>query len=204
MSEGYALPNAESMPTTPEGAAAEIDRVFAEVVQDKNHPYCDGHHGLHKRYAEHMAAMFVLKADGDTRTPMQRTIDSVCEEAMAAQVEKQNKLVKEAEAEMAKLVALGFDDDEIPDDLQEYELNDLRMQRLHAQKNYEQLTPLIEKQLQTLKVPADIQGLFAGLNRANNVDEQLKQDIVEKVIFWIHTANKQKFGHKAKASAETE
>jgi lysophospholipase L1-like esterase len=195
MSESYTLPEPGSI-TTPEQASAEIDRVFAEVVQDKNHPYSDAHHGLHRKYSEHVAAMFELKADGDTRTPMQRTIDSVCDEAMAAKVEKQNKLVKEAEAEMAKLVALGFDDDEIPDDLQEYQLDGLRMQRLTAERKFEELVPILEKQLRSLKTPPSLIAAFQSFAQAQEMDDILKANIADQIVAWVYQANEQKYGRK--------
>jgi len=188
MSESNEMP-IENM--TPEQAAQQIDAVFEEVRKDPGHPYADGNNPLHRKVTERMTKLFEVK-NKDGLLPVERAWQA----DLAQMVERQNKLVAEGQKEAELLEGLGFKPTEIPDDLQQYQLDGLRMQRLHAEKNYSALTPLIEKQLQTLKVPADIQGLFAGLNQSSNLDEQLKQDIIEKVIYWIHGANEQKYGRK--------
>lgn len=172
---------------TPAEAAAEIDSVF----RDPEHPY-NRQHYQHPQAVERMSKLFAKKAEGDTRS----AVEKVCDDAFEQQAEKQDKLVSEAQVEMEKLVELGFDEAEVPDDIMPHQVVELRMQRLAAENDYETLTPLIEKELPGLKVPPDVQGLFGGFCRVQGLDEGLRQEILEKIIWWIHRANEQKFGAK--------
>jgi len=202
MSEGnetksYDLPLTEDFSgMTPAAAQSEIDKVLSAASADPKHPYSDAHGYKHRQHVERVSKLYEVACRGKPSV-----FEKVLAEAQAEQGKKQNKLIAEAEKEMDALEKLGFSRDEIPDDLKEYQLNALRMQRLHTEGKYDELTPVMSKELRTLKVPADILSLFESFNRASGLDEQLKRDISEKVIFWIHAANKAKF-RPPKAKAE--
>ena len=61
-----------------------------------------------------------------------------------------------------------------------------------AERNYDELTPIIGKQLQALKAPPDTIAAFEALSRTIDMDGGLKEEIVEKIVGWIHSANKEK------------
>jgi hypothetical protein len=191
--QSYELPEMDYESLSPDEADKALKVIYADVGGDPRHPYCNKSHPQNKDFVERVTKLFEIKADGDTRTPAQRDIDTICQGALEQQQEKQNRLVEEATKEAELLEGLGFDATSIPENVQPFQVAALKMQRLHTEKNYEALTPLIEAELRTLKVPAHIEGLFSSFNRATDLDEQLKSDIVEKIIFWIHEANKQKF-----------
>jgi hypothetical protein len=193
MSESYTLPEPGSI-VTPDEAGVEVDRILGEASQDKNHPYTNGNHILHKKFVDHITAMYALRANGDTRTPLQKTIDSVCDEGLAGQVERQNKLVKEAEAEMEKLEKLGFEPIEIPDDVQPFQVAAWKMQRLNAERNFRELTPILEKELTTLRAKG--MDTFRGFINDSGFTPEERSEHIELILKRIYAANDQKYGRR--------
>jgi hypothetical protein len=113
-------------------------------------------------------------------------------EGLEEKKQRQTDRVTEATEEMKKLGELGFVEADIPEDISEDMVSCLKMQRLCAEGNYDELHPMMYKSLQTLKVPADVMRAFTSLNQAENLDAEVKSDIVNRVIFWLSDAYKEK------------
>lgn len=109
-------------------------------------------------------------------------------------LQEQSELISQAKAEMKLLVDLGFESAEIPLDIPEWKVGSLKMQRLAAEQNYQELTPLINEQFVTLEVPPLEKAAFdAFITGAGNMDETFKEKTFENIIDWIHRANKEKY-----------
>jgi len=190
--KSYDLPMGEDFATmTSDVAQSEIDKVLSAASVDKEHPYANAHGYKHTAHVERMGKLFEIAGKGK-QTP----IEKACQEGLDRQVERQNKLVKEAEVEMAKLVALGFGDVEIPEDLQQYQLDGLRMQRLTAERKFEELTPILDRQLRSLKTPPSLIAAFQSFAQAQEMDDILKANIADQIVAWVYQANEQKYGRK--------
>ena len=193
-----------------EQAQGHIDRLMREARADPKHVYSDSHNAGHKKAVEKIQKLYQIaspqpekqtNAEGEELVyQFPREVVNAMAEGLDIQAgrnkERQSKLVKEAETEMAKLVDLGFNDDDIPEDIKPYQVDGLRMQRLTAEKNFLELTPLIEKQLKNLNTPSSLVSMFQTFALEQDVDETLKERIAEQLVSWIYEANKQRYGEK--------
>lgn len=109
------------------------------------------------------------------------------------------KLVEDAEGEMAKLEELGFDPAEIPDDVQPHQVQELKMQRLVAEENYVELEPILEQNLKELSrsniVPAGKIGAIRDLISTRGIDPAFRNEvknIADSIVFFIAKANRVK------------
>ena len=194
---------------SPEQAQGHIDRLMREARADPKHVYSDSHNAGHKKAVEKIQRLYEkvspqpelqLTKEGASMTQFSREHIQIMEQALDEQAGKtaeiQAKLINEAEAEMEKLVELGFNDDDIPEDIKPYQVDGLRMQRLTAEKKFLELTPLIEKQLKNLNTPSSLVSMFQTFALEQDVDETLKERIAEQLVSWIYEANKQRYGEK--------
>lgn len=188
--EAYEIPIvSEGM--TPDGAKAALDKIHAAAAVDPSHAYMNGHHPQHRKMVDAVAVLHGIYAqrEGAGMT----NADKVMQEALAKQDAEKDMMRADAEAEVDKLHELGFTGD-LPNDVRPHHLTTLRMQRLHAENNYTALTPLMEKELQSLRAPASTLEMFRTFANIPDADPELRQDIFEKLITWIHRANTQKYG----------
>jgi hypothetical protein len=176
------IPDTEGL--TPDEASVAIAKVMA-AAHNPGHPYSSTAHPQHRAMAEAVAELYRIDA--------QREVPSAIEQ-MAANTQEHNHaqqaaLQVEVEVEVKKLRELGFEGN-APTNVQPYLLSTLKMQRLHAQGDYENLVPVMEGELRTLKTSDSILRMFQDFARASDLDPDLKSAIFEKLVAWIHTANK--------------
>lgn len=168
-------------------AKSGIDKVKREAAINPKHPYIDSHSFEHERTVGRVSRLFKAAHTGDEpRT----NITIAAEEALAEQAEKKNVLVEQAKDDMDFLVEAGFDRSDIPDDLQPYQANALRMQRLNAEGKHTEVVPIMQKELRELRAPAETIQLFDTFTQTNELDPNLKETIFESVLRWIHDARK--------------
>ena len=84
----------------------------------------------------------------------------------------QQSLYIEAEVEMDRLVALGFTPADIPPDVNANTVNALRLQRLHAEGNEDELEPLMSQELRRL-----------------GMGPELRSALLATTIAWIYNQN---------------
>lgn len=189
--QSYTAPdtgNYDSMP--PDAATSEIKQIMSDAGNNQNHPYTDSQSPLHKDFLAHVTQLHEIQASGtdglnETELAMQEALDGV--------EERQSNLVSEADAEMEQLEQLGFEFEDIPEDIQQYQLDGLKMQRLNAEGNFQELTPMLSQQLRGLKQSPQIQKMFEEFSTTPDLDTNLKSEITESLIRFIHQANTLKF-----------
>jgi len=204
--KSYEIPDMDYDALTPEQAQREADRFNSEWGSDLSHPFLDGGSLLHRRFVEHSNSLYGIIASADAAAKEISEAQAV-EDYYAGINAKSEMFREEAEDEMAKLVELGFDDDELPENVEAYHVAALKLQRVgEGEKDFEAWTPMAQKELHDLKVDPGLQSLFDGFSRAmDKMDEGLRDNIVSQVNHWIYEANKQKAeALKPKAAPESD
>ena len=192
---------AYDVPQVTEGmtaAAAKVvlDRQGADVAFDVLHPYTNAHHPQHSAFATATAALHAVWA---TRPDAgQSDTTKACLDALAHVEAKHDKLGEDIAAEIEALHKLGFAGDGPAGDPQSYHLTGLRMQRAHAEGNFDALTRMLESELKSLRATGETMALFRSFADAA-VDPELRDDITDRLIRWVHAANVKRY---AKPSTE--
>ncbi len=189
--ERYEIP-AVTETTTPADAAQRLAQIYSDAAVDQQHPYSYPHHPAHKAFKEAMTRLHEIKGQGELFvSPASRA----AQEALTERQADIDSLRAKAESEVAELVKLGFEPTDLPTDVQPWLLDSLRLQKYHAQGDYENLTPLLEEQMQALKAPPPVAAAFKSFLDANP-DPALRDSITEQAIRWLHNANRQKHGEE--------
>ena len=181
---------------TPDGAKTVLDRMHADAAVDLLHPYSNPAHIQHSAFAkasEALHAVYATRPDAG-----QSDTTKACLDALAHVEAKHDKLGEDIQAEIAKLHDLGFDGEGPTGDPQPYHLTGLRMQRLHAQGDVDTLAPMLEGELKSLRATGETMALFRSFAAAD-VDPELRADITDRLIRWVHAANVKRY---AKPSTE--
>lgn len=90
-------------------------------------------------------------------------------------------LHQQAAVELAKLKALGFDG-KPPQTIEERHVQAWTQQRLCAEKNFDELAPLLRNDLTALEQPPEIIQAFDAFMRGAAFDDELRNDITEVII----------------------
>lgn len=190
-SETYYLPTIGD-DTTPAEAEQIIEAIKTEAGADVKHPLTDAHHFQHGKWQTVWTRAHEIKASGgDGLSPITRA----CNEALAAQAEKQNVLIAEAQKEMDALVKLGFTADKIPDDVKDFQLRGLKEQRLHAEGEFEPLRLMLVKDAEVLRDFESIQ-ILQNFQPTLIFDEDYIAEQLGEIILKIAKLNKQRYGGK--------
>jgi hypothetical protein len=199
--ESYDIPVTVSADTgeslTPEQASASLDKIYSAAVNDKKHPFFDGHNFQHKKYVDAVTALHKIKAstiDADGNL-VERTspIEQACNEAMELQTQKQDKLRIEAGREIEKLEELGYENTaDLPDVVQPYLLRGLTEQRLHATGDFQSLLPMLEKDCQDLRDYESLE-ILRSFKTTAVFDEDFQREALDKAIRKIHALNVKKY-----------
>ena len=196
--QSYDVPTQDVSDLTPDEASAAISKVIGQAALDAQHPYTDGRHPQHKDYGTYMKKLYDAKHsadDGlsDKERIMQEALDGKAANDEAAR----EKLTGEAQAELDALAELGFDAADVDaSNAQPYQVETWRMQKLAAKEDYAALTPILERQLRTFNEPREVVEAFQAFTNLQNLDSAFKAGIVEQLIAYIHTGNKQRYGKK--------
>ena len=101
--------------------------------------------------------------------------------AFAEQAEKKSARIATAQAEMNVLVELGYRRDEVPDDIADWEIDGLKIQRLNMESKFDELRPLLEKLMNDAKLSGELVGIFQQICQVD-LDDEFKQEIIEKML----------------------
>ena len=96
----------------------------------------------------------------------------------------------EAAEELDLLADLGFEgtDDLDLENISEWGLAALKMQRFAAQRDYDGLVPLIEKEMQALQTTPESLAMFRQFAGAN-LDPDLKDAVAAEIVAWLYAAH---------------
>jgi hypothetical protein len=105
----------------------------------------------------------------------------------------QRELIEQGQEEMDQLEGLGFERAEIPDDIQPFQVAALKMQRLNAEGNFQELVPLLERELTT----SGFSGMdaFRGFICDGSIGREERAEHIDLILKRIYSANKAK-AHK--------
>ena len=175
--------------------AAALDSQISELM--KSPDYLSGQNPkLHRELVE---KVFSLRQQKESMQPQEDPMETAIADAMAAKAQRQEQLVSDAQAEMDKLAELGFESSAVPDDVQPYQVRGLQEQRLHAEGDYPEVITMLEKDFIDLgdREGAQMLMTFEG---SKVFDEDFRKEILENVIYKVHSLNKTRFTKKGKQS----
>lgn len=191
----YEIPETDYENISPEQAESAINQIKVDVFEDAKHPYLDSEHPQHSAFVSYMENL----SKAQVRQPGEPFDPEIERAAQAAQyeedmqVERQNNLIADAEKEMDALVALGFDRDEIPNDVQQWQVEALKMERLNAEGNFRELSPMLETTLRDLGLSDELR-LFYSLVQDATIDPKSRAQHIELILGRMYSVNKKKYG----------
>jgi hypothetical protein len=188
----FTIPAFDYENATPEQANAELNRLNAEFGSSLDrHPLAQSTHFQRGDFIKHRErVMDVVRRGMDTRSIPEQVLQGVYDRGQAKLAEKRGELIAEAKKEVELLEGLGFDPTEIPDDIQEYQLNALRMQRLNAEGNFMELFPLLQKELTTLRAKG--MNTFHFFVNDESLSPAERSEHIELILKRIYAANTEK------------
>jgi hypothetical protein len=196
----YEIPETDYEYMLPDEANREIEKVNADTFEDEKHPYINASHPQHERFVAHMKNLFMASARKEGEPFDLGKAKAEQDEADMADLRQQH-LIADGKKEAELLEKLGFEHTEIPDDVQTYQVEGLRMQRLNAQRNFQELVPLLEKEMVTLGSTG--MDTFRSLVQDANISPDARAEHLELILRRIYAANGEKYGkQKPKVEAE--
>lgn len=192
----YEIPeNVDYEYMSPEAAESAINKVKVDAFEDAAHPYLDSAHPQHAAFVSHMSNLCKaqVRKEGEPFDPEIERAAQAAQYEEDMQVLRQNRLVTDGEAEMDALVALGFERDEIPNDVQPWQVEALKMERLNAEGNFRELSPMLETELKNLGL-SDEMRLFHSLILDATIDPKSRAQHIELILGRMYSANKKKYG----------
>jgi len=176
---------------TPAEAQSKMEELIATPGYSTNQLKFDNP-AAYNRIAGEVAALAAIAARGNEEKDVEAVRDF-----LAAQSKKKDELREAAEDEMDKLVELGFEESEIPDDVSDVELRALKEERLYAEGAYAELGEMLEADLTSLERSGDMPpgkiGVIRELIRTEGVDPALKSkvdDVANDIIALMYEAKK--------------
>lgn len=164
--KGYDIPSSDGL--SADEAAAQINRIMADVSGNSNHPYSNKLHPQHKEFMDGMQGLFEAKTINQA-SPLEQTM----QDALEQKAEKQSALVERAKAESKFLDEYeddSFSSDDIPDDIAEWQISLLTEKRLIHQGNYGGLLYMFEKDVRDLNIPSSTVEPFRQLVEIEGLD----------------------------------
>jgi len=193
----YEIPeNVDYEYMSPEEAESTINKIKVDAFEDAAHPYLDSAHPQHSAFVDHMRNLFMaqVRKEGEPFDLAKAKIEQAEADMKEIQLKQQEHLIADCEAEMDKLVRLGFDRDEIPQDVHPFQFESLKMERLAAEGNMRELTPLLERELTTLGLSDELR-LFHSLILNATIDPKSRAQHIELILGRMYSANKKKYGN---------
>jgi hypothetical protein len=192
----YEIPeNVDYEYMSPEEAESTINKIKVDAFEDAAHPYLDSAHPQHSAFVSHMSNLCKaqVRKEGEPFDPEIERAAQAAQYEEDMQVLRQNRLVTDGEAEMDALVALGFKRDEIPFDVQPWQVESLKMERLNAEGNFRELSPMLETELKNLGLSDELR-LFHSLVQDATIDPKSRAQHIELILERMYQANKKKYG----------
>jgi len=176
---------------TPADAASKMEELIATPGYVTGQLQFDNP-AAYRRIVKDVAALSAIAARGNAEKDVEAVRDFE-----AARSQKKDDLREAAEQEMSKLVELGFEEAEIPDDVGDVDLRALKEQRLYGEGGYAELGTMLEDDLTSLErsggMPPGKINAIRELIRTEGVDPALKSkvdDIANDIIALIYAAKK--------------
>jgi hypothetical protein len=161
----------------------QLGELNKEMASDPSHPLNVPAHRLHEQFVQYRTRLYERAYGGAE--------EDEAAQGAEAQAEKQNDdLIEQAQEEMDALEELGFSRDEIPDDVQPYQVTALKMQRLNAERNFTELTPLLERELTALGAKG--MDTFRSFARDGGLTADERAEHIELILKRIYQANKER------------
>jgi hypothetical protein len=134
--------------------------------------------------------------------PAEEDLSNAEAEPFVPDWQKQRKV--EAEDEMEKLVELGFTRADIPDDIQPFEVEGLKMQRLNAEArssgNFSELYRLLDKDLKIFNAKG--MGLYQAFKYDGDLDPDERAEHIELILNRLYEAKRIKADRPPRRSSE--
>jgi hypothetical protein len=169
-----------------------IEKTRADIFEDNKHPYMDSTHPQNKAFVEYMTNLYKASTRKEGE-PFDLAAEKAAQEEADMAELQQNRLVADGEAEMDRLAELGFSRDKIPFDIQQWQVEALRMQRLNNEGNLRELSPMLETALKNLGLFDEL-NLFHNLVQNASIDPKSRAQHIELILGRMYQANKQKYG----------
>ena len=197
MTTAYDAPPEVPADMTPEQAQAEVNKMNAAFLADGEHPLFTTAHPQHGDYGEYAKKLHTIVAEAKAAKQEAADAEKVAD-LLSGNTPTQRALVDEARKEVDALVKLGFEATEVPADVQPHTVRAWRMQRLNAEANADALVPLMRQELQSLQASASTLDMFSQYVNGADLDPELRTEIFETLIAWIHQANTRRYGKASK------
>jgi hypothetical protein len=178
----------EKLGASPLTPAQEANELMQEKIAERAQ-IADKFSPAYKRLNREIANLAYTAAEGELSASEQAAKDGL--RARRDKIEQaQAGLARDFEDEISKLEKLGFERPDRPEELAQYQIDSLRMQRLNAEGNYETLTPMLAKEMRELGQPPKIMDLFNAFANTEGLDPALRHDIVEQLLKLNYKARK--------------
>lgn len=170
--------------TTPEEALELIEQFTKDTHKLADHPYNVREHRQHADVLAYRDKLY------SRAYPAESGEEDEEEDEDEQQAEEHSALVEQAQEEMDRLGELGFRRDEISDDIQPFQVTALKMQRLNAERNFTELTPMLEQELTSLGA----QGMdtFRSFARDAGLTADERAEHIDLILKRIYQANKER------------
>ncbi|OHB54866.1 MAG: hypothetical protein A2Y12_05495 [Planctomycetes bacterium GWF2_42_9] len=187
--EAYQPPNFDYEKSSPEQAQAEINRVWAEVSKDPEHPVLNANHAQYGDYKAHKQRLYEIVCNAEAASAKE------ADQVLAAQLAngasaKQEILVNEAKKEIERLAVLGYESAEIPVDVDPVTVRLLKAQRFSAEHNFDKAHFEVENVLRENNVDKETitaVRMFMGLK---SLDNSQKADMMDSVLSLLNRSLK--------------
>ena len=189
---------------SPETAQGHIDRTLRAARDNENHPYNTGQSPDHKKAVGIMERLYATaKPEAAKQTaggvPLaeqpSREFVKAESEGLEAQRVRQSDLARQGRAEMDKLVAMGFENENVPNDIKKFQVERLKQEVLLNGGEHEKLKAVLAKELLALNSPVKIMSLFDTYQKVG-FDKILQEDVGKRIISEIFHLHKNKGGEK--------
>jgi hypothetical protein len=187
--QSYELPDTNYESLSAEKAQQEVHRLQAEAESDPTHPWLFSSHPQHRDFMTHFQRLTEITAEADI-AKKEASDAEIIERMESGKSAAQDELIEEAEAEMERLVELGFDEAEIPDDIPAFQVAAWKCQRLNAEGNFAELTPLLEKELMILGAKG--MDTFRTFVNDSGFSPDERAEHIELILKRVYAANKEK------------
>jgi len=175
---GYELPDVNNV-FTPEDATSAVNKVWADVRADPQHPYMDKNHPQYGEFVERMNRLSKVKyQDADPRSPKER--------AMEAGLEKMQQQQTARTARGRELYdELGLDEANIPEDIAAPEITCLEIVALSERGQWDEALRLVDQELCRLRAPDKVCGLFAQYQAADPKEREQMEPQAKEILQYI-------------------
>jgi len=180
---------------SPEQAAQTAKNYINQTESDS--AYYRTSHPDHRRAVERIQRLYVQAhaedSDGtqfdshgeELPEKLSPETQKMVKEAFEAEEAKVDKVRVQMEDDMDFLCEHGFERAALPETIEPFKANALRMQRLYVEGRKAEIPSIMQKELTELRAGPDIQELFRNLIATDSLDEGLQKGFFDQLLVWI-------------------